>query len=82
VYVCLCTYVYVCVCMCVCMCVYVLYVGVCVYDAQTRDGVCVHSIPAKAPTTTGAILPAAVSTEKNPCAVPIKKQEAEKRKEK
>ena len=31
-------------------------------------------IPAKAPTTTGAILPAAVSTEKNPCAVPVEQQ--------
>lgn len=49
----------------------------CVCTREQRQGVCVcvyihYTIPAKAPTTTGAILPAAVNTEKNPCAVPIK----------
>ena len=43
---------------------------------EHRQGVCVcayiHYVPANAPTTTGAILPAAVNTEKNPWAVPVK----------
>ena len=45
---------------------------------EHRQGVCVcayiHYVPANAPTTTGAILPAAVNTEKNPWAVPVKQE--------
>jgi hypothetical protein len=48
-------------------------------QAKARGG-CVHTctVPAKAPTTTGAILPAAVNTEKNPWAVPVKQETRER----
>jgi hypothetical protein len=66
----------VCVCVCKCLCVFVWYrdKGWAMNAPENKGKGCVHTctIPAKAPTTTGAILPAAVSTEKNPCAVPVR----------